>query len=158
VDNFVLDTQLASQYLEAHFNEETVVAYMNQERKAKIVAAMKPIMSKYGIKGTFKCTNSSITFTMREGSVDFIADMVEEQHGNTIDKNKLRERYNFSVNPYWYNEHYTGTAKELLDEVLTAMTAADYYDRSDISSDYFDTAYYFNIHVGNWEKPYKVTP
>ena len=29
------------------------MAYMSQEKKAKIVAAVKPILKKYGIKGTF---------------------------------------------------------------------------------------------------------
>jgi hypothetical protein len=35
--------------------------YMNQERKAKIVAAANPILAKHGMKATFRCTQHSIT-------------------------------------------------------------------------------------------------
>jgi carbamoylphosphate synthase small subunit len=132
------------------------MAWMNQERKAKIVTAMKPIMRKYGIKGTFKCDTRSITFTIREGAVDFIGDM-QDTPSHRVNRDNLRTRYNFSVNPYWYNEHYTGTSKDLLDEVMTAMKGADWYDRSDIQTDYFDTAYYYDVNVGSWQKPYTLT-
>ena len=133
------------------------MAWMNQERKAKIVKAMKPIMDKYGIKGSFKCNKLNITFTIREGSVDFIGDMVEERHGRSIDKDALRSRYNLDINQYWYHEHFTGTAKELLDEVIPAMKAADWYDESDAQVDYFNTAYYYSVKVGSWDKPYTLT-
>ncbi|MFM7979194.1 MAG: hypothetical protein ACKPKO_07745, partial [Candidatus Fonsibacter sp.] len=92
-----------------------------------------------------------------EGSVDFIGDMKPVSHGRTIDKDDLRTRYNLDINPYWYNEHFDGVTKQMLDEVMDAMKAADYYDRSDISTDYFDTAYYYNVKVGSWDKPYTLT-
>lgn len=134
------------------------MAWMNQERKAKIVNAMKPVMAKYGVKGTFKCDKLSITFTIREGKVDFIADkpdsVVEYGRYVTLDKAEMRKRYSFDINPYWYHEHYTGISKAFLDEVITAMKAADYYDRSDAMIDYFDTAYYYHVKVGSWDKPY----
>ncbi len=137
------------------------MAYMTQERKAKIVAAMKPIMAKYGIKGTFKCSTHAITFCIKSGKVDFIADMPDEtiQYGRreVVDKDGLRKSYNFSVNPYWYHEHYTGISKEFLSEAVTAMKAAEWYDRSDAMTDYFDTAYYYHINVGSWDKPYDLT-
>jgi len=70
----------------------------------------------------------------------------------------VRERYNFEVNPYWYDEHYKdGTAKDFIGEMISALKAADYYDRSDIQTDYFDTAYYYNLKVGDWNKPYTLT-
>jgi hypothetical protein len=43
------------------------MAWMNQERKAKIVAAAKPILAKYGMKATFRCTQHSITCTLKSG-------------------------------------------------------------------------------------------
>jgi hypothetical protein len=88
--------------------------------------------------------------------VDFIGDM-QDTPSHRVNRDNLRTRYNFSVNPYWYNEHYTGTSKDLLDEVMTAMKGADWYDRSDIQTDYFDTAYYYDVNVGSWQKPYTLT-
>ena len=138
------------------------MAYMNQEKKQKIAAALKPILSQYGMKGTLKVRNHhAITLTLRQGPIDFIGDLNEQrQFGyttHTIDKDKMRERYELSVNQYWIDEHYTGVSLEFLKKVKEAMLAADYYDNSDAQIDYFDTAYYYDISVGSWDKPYTLT-
>ena len=132
------------------------MAWMNQERKAKIVTAAKPVLAKYGMKATFRCTQHSITCTLKSGSIDFIAEMnTDRPHNRPAD---VRQSYNFDINPYWYDEHYNdGVAKSFISEMVTALKAADYYDRSDISTDYFDTAYYYNLKVGDWNKPYTLT-
>jgi hypothetical protein len=44
-----------------------------------------------------------------------------------------------------------------LKEIKKALMAAGYYDNSDAMTDYFDTAYYYYINVGKWNKPYVVT-
>ena len=35
------------------------MAYMNQERKAKVAAKVKPILAKYGMKGSLSVRNHS---------------------------------------------------------------------------------------------------
>jgi len=42
-------------------------------------------------------------------------------------------------------------------ELKDAMLGDDYYDRSDIQSDYFDTSHYIDIRAGRWDKPYVCT-
>jgi hypothetical protein len=75
-----------------------------------------------------------------------------------MDIDHARERYNFDINQYWYDEHYKdGTAKDFIGEMISALKGADWYDRSDIQTDYFDTAYYYNLKVGDWNKPYTLT-
>ena len=139
------------------------MALMNQERKAKIVSAAKPVLAKYGMKATFRCDSSAITCTLKSGSIDFISEMAPQPTsaawpGRVMETEALRSRYNFDVNSYWFHEHYTdGTAKNFIGEMMSALEAADYYDRSDSSTDYFDTAYYYNLNVGNWNKPYDLT-
>jgi hypothetical protein len=61
------------------------------------------------------------------------------------------------VNQFWFHEHYDGEAKAFLTEAIDALKSADYYDRSDAMTDYFDTAYYMDINIGRWDKPYVVT-
>jgi hypothetical protein len=39
---------------------------------------------------------------------------------------------------------------------VDAMTSADYFDHSDAQVDYFHTAYYFDISIGAWDKPFEV--
>ncbi len=132
------------------------MAWMNQERKAKIVKAAKPVLAKYGMKATFRCNRHAITCTLKSGSIDFIAEMNTDRPHNR--PANVRQSYNFEINPYWFDEHYNdGTAKDFISEMITALQAGDYYDRSDISTDYFDTAYYYNLKVGDWNKPYTLT-
>ena len=138
------------------------MAYMNQERKAKVAAKVKPILAKYGMKGSLSVRNhSTIVLKLTSGSIDFIGDLQERtQWGYVryeINKDEMRKRYELSVNPYWYQEHYTGEALAFLSEIIPAMKAADWYDKSDAQIDYFDTAYYFDVNVGSWNKPYTLT-
>ena len=135
------------------------MAYMNQERKAKIATALKPILAKYKMKGTLRTTKLAITLTLRSGSVDFIQDLQDTPsvlYGPPVDKAELRKDYHLNINPYHYNTYYEGESAQFIGEVNTAMQAADYYDNSDIMSDYFSTAYYYGIAVGDWKKPYEV--
>lgn len=114
------------------------MAYMNQEKKAKISAAIKPVLKKYGLKATLSVHNhSSICVNIKSGPIDFGGDRIQ-------------------VNPYWLDDHYSGDALKSLKEIKQALLAADYYDRSDAMTDYFDTAYYYHINVGKWNKPYQL--
>lgn len=138
------------------------VAYMNQTKKADIAAKVKPILAKYGMKGSLSVRNhSTIVLTLTSGPIDFIGDLNQtRQFGYVtaeVDKDKMRERYEIVINPYWYQEHYTGQSLAFLSEIFPALKGADWYDRSDIQTDYFDTAYYVDVNVGKWNKPYILT-
>ena len=111
------------------------MAYMNQQRKAVIAANLKPVLAKYGVKGTLSVRNGmAICLTLTQGVIDF---------GDAS-----------SVNPYWIKDHWSGVARDFLLEALAALKSAEWYDRSDVMTDYFDTAYYFDIKLGKWGKPY----
>lgn len=136
------------------------MAYMNQERKAKIALALKPVLAKYKVKGTLRVRNHlAITLTLKSGPIDFIANSnrvcgsSHYQVGRGFQPNT--SGYS-DVNPYWYQDHYDGDAKAFLDEAFAALKSADYYDNSDAQTDYFDTAYYYDLHIGRWDKPYIV--
>ena len=141
------------------------MAYMSQEKKAKIVAAVKPILKKYGVKGSFAVRNhSTIVLTLKQGKIDFVENYIQTDMNSPVAKkmsddqvNYIRKNQSIDVNPYWFQEHFTGKAKAFLTETFTAMKSADWYDRSDAQVDYFDTAYYCDVNVGNWNKPYTVT-
>ena len=141
------------------------MAWMNQERKAKIATNLKPILAKYGVKGSLSVrTHSSIVLTLKSGKIDFIENFIKtdidspvarKMDQNTIDH--LRKNQSMDVNPYWFQEHFTGKAKEFLTEAFKALKSADWYDESDAMTDYFNTAYYVDLNVGKWNKPYTVT-
>lgn len=111
---------------------------MNQEKKAIIASKIKPILKKYNVKGSLSVRNHmSICLTITQGPIDFGDDNVQ-------------------VNPYWYQEHFEGKAKQFLSEIVPAMYSANYYDNSDAMTDYFDTAYYVSVNIGKWNKPYSI--
>jgi hypothetical protein len=116
------------------------MAYMNQEKKAIIAAAMKPVLKKYNMKGSLSVrSHLSICLTVKSGSIDF--DLKDKGYG-------------YQVNTYWIKDHWTGKAQAFLLEALNAMKSAGYYNNTDASIDYFDTAYYMDINIGKWNKPY----
>jgi hypothetical protein len=141
------------------------MAYMNQERKAKIATALKPVLAKFGVKGSLSVRNhSTIVLNVKSGKIDFIENFIEADINKPYAKNMsadqvayIRKNRNLDVNPYWFQEHFTGKAKEFLTQAFAAMKSAGWYDNSDAQTDYFDTAYYVDVNIGKWNKPYVVT-
>ena len=134
---------------------------MNQVKKAAIQTAIKPILTKYGVKGSLSVRNhSTIVLTLKSGKIDFIGNM-NRVCGDDPYQVARGFRPNTSgcadVNPYWFQDHYDGVAKDFLAEAFVALECAGWYDRSDAQIDYFDTAYYMDVSIGTWDKPYIVT-
>ena len=131
------------------------MAYINQESKAKIATAMKPILKKYGVKGTLSVHNhSSISLNVKSGEIDFIKNFNDVVDESPCARRVEPAKNSLDVNPYWYQEHFSGDAKLFLKEAIDALKSADWFDDSDIQTDYFHTAYYFGIKIGKWNKPY----
>ena len=135
------------------------MAYMNQESKAVVNAALKPILKRYGVKGTLSVRNhSTLVLTIKSGRIDFIGNMNRVCGGDhyQVSRGFTPAKDYVDVNPYWYHQHFDGDAKAFLAEALKAMKSAGWYDESDAMTDHFDIAYYVDINVGRWNKPYTV--
>jgi hypothetical protein len=135
------------------------MAYISQEDKAKIAAQIKPLLKQYGVKGSLSIQNhSTIVLTLKSGSIDFIgnynATIKERDPSGNRRINPAKDSIN--VNVYWCHEHFTGVAKKFLTEAVAALKSAGWYDNSDAMTDYFNTAYYMDINIGKWDKPYIV--
>ena len=116
------------------------MAYVSQDLKKKIVSALKPVMKKYGMNATYSVSNySTFCVNLKSGVIDF---------GKTEGQ----------VNVYWVEDNYSGDdAREFLKEVLnTIKVAGAWYDKSDGMTDYFNTAFYIDINIGKWDKPYQL--
>ena len=136
------------------------MAYMNSEKKATIQAAIKPILAKYGVKGSLSVRNhSTIVLSLKSGKIDFIDNknrVCSASHYLTSNGFRPVTNGNIDVNPYWYKDHFDGTAKKFLSEVLGVMNTGN-HDNSDSQTDYFDVGWYVDVNVGKWNKPYIVT-
>lgn len=137
------------------------MAYMNQDKKKIIKANLDEVFKPLGIKYSLKVLHhSKICCTIKSAPIDLLdnfntAMLASEAHKAMPDI--LKERDYVTVNPYWYTEHFTGEALEIVGRAIKALMSADYYDNSDAMVDYFDTAYYFGLSIGDWKTPFKFT-
>jgi hypothetical protein len=137
------------------------MAYFNQERKKERAPAIKAILKKYNVKGSLAVRNhSTFVLNIKSGSIDFIENFISTDakliHGGKMTPDRIayvRKEQCLDVNPYWYKEHFSGTALNFLKEVFTAMNKGN-HDNSDIQSDYFDVGWYVDVNIGSWNKPY----
>jgi hypothetical protein len=134
---------------------------MSQERKAQIAPAVKAILKKYKVKGSLSVRNhSTLSLTIKSGAIDFVENFIQTDanlnYGKKMSQDQIdwiRKNQSVDVNPYWYHEHFSGTAKQFLREVLTAMNDGN-WDKSDIQTDYFNVGWYVNVNIGRWNQPY----
>jgi hypothetical protein len=135
------------------------MAYVSPEKKAALSPKIKEICNRYKVKATIAVDNrSSLVLNIKSGPIDFIKncnEVLEERAGGV--RNSVPTKDYLQVNTYWYHEHFSGIAKEFLSEIIPAMKGPDFYDHSDIMTDYFSCSHYIDIHVGKWNKPYVVT-
>jgi len=115
------------------------MAYVSQEMKKQLAPGIKAVLKKYKVKGSISVANhSSLVVTLKEGAIDF---------GDATR----------SVNTYWINSHFSGTAATFLTELKAALEGPDFFDHSDSMTDYFHRSHYIDIKLGKWNKPYTVT-
>lgn len=140
------------------------MAYMNQEKKAKIAPVVKAICKKYGVKASMAVRNhSTLVLNIKAGPIDFVenfikTDLAKPYAAPPLSPDQiayLRKNQCLDVNPYWYRDHFSGKAKQFLGEVLHAMNEGN-HDRSNAQIDYFDVGWYVDVNVGAWNKPYTV--
>jgi hypothetical protein len=130
------------------------MAYINAEEVKAIRVALKAKFPKL----KFGCRKSSgslgVDVVIKEGNVDFstmFADCARDYEGN------VREfKGNVQVNQYAmdsYNAKQRKVFATIFDIIKTAP-ANKWFDESDSMTDYFHTAFYIHLEVGEWNKPY----
>ena len=136
------------------------MAYMNQEKKAVIKTNLDKALKGTGVKYSLSVrSHMTIVCTVKSAPIDLIDNYnktVANRPGGFRNGYSIEENTCLDVNPYWYKEHFSGKALELVDKIVKAMYTANYYDNSDAMTDYFDTAYYVDVNIGKWNKPFEV--
>jgi hypothetical protein len=136
------------------------MAHVSQEVITKARLALKALNKEYGVKATLSGKgDSTLYLTIAEGKIDFIGNFCENvkakriQHDTQQVIDWVTKEQNISVNQYYLDSSFDGIALEYLEKAKSIMLV-DHWDRSDIQSDYFNCAYYLNISIGRWNKPY----
>ena len=145
------------------------MAYVSQEMKKELSGGIKAVLKKYGMKGTIAVDNhSSLVVNLKGGKLDLLG--VAQQHNDLVAEQRGQQSYpigdHLQVNNYyaeeWANEVGEPEVANFYGELVKAMKAptsrGEWYNKSDIMTDYFDIAYYTNINAGQWNKPYEYAP
>ena len=122
------------------------MAYVSQADKKALAPAIKAVLNKYGMKGSIRVRHhSTLVVTVKSGAIDFS----EYMRGDAY----------IDVNPYWIDQHYSGIARDFLNELLAAMKGPNYFNHDDAMTDYFHRSHYTDISIGTaWNKPYTYMP
>lgn len=124
------------------------MAWVNQEKKAKIAEQLKSILPKPWKWSLSVRHHSTLVLKITAGPVDLLAGKIKWHEG-------CNDRSYSSVNPYWYQEHFAGEALAVISRIMDAMNI-DNHDNSDIQTDYFDVGHYVEVRIGEHGKPFAV--
>lgn len=136
------------------------MAYINQNEKRELAPAIKTVLKKYKMKGTVAIRHhSTLVVNIRSGSLDIIQNwfdtVTKKGTVNSYGDIMAKPEY-IQVNEYWIDENYSGIVRDFLNELVSAMKGENWFNKSDIQSDYFHIKHYVSVNVGNWDKPYIV--
>lgn len=137
------------------------MAYMNQQKKAVIAAALKTVVPK-DWKYTLRVRNHmEIVMVIREAPVDFFRLLYDRFSADELLQQKLRVPIQelrsltwLEINPYRPEAHFEGDILELIKKILCCLNTGN-WNNSDVQNDYFDVGHYVALKIGEWDKPYR---
>jgi hypothetical protein len=131
------------------------MAYINT---AEVKAIRQALKAEFGTRFKFSVTrrdHCEVSVAIIAGAEDMSALWAEKSEGE----------YGYgqrNVNQYYISKERYGVFADVFEKInniiktapATAEGGRAYYDDSDVQTDYFDTAFYYNIGVGRWDRPY----
>lgn len=132
------------------------MAYVDQNKKARIAAALKPVMPKDWKWSLAVQNHSTIVLTITQAPVDLLAEYTRVGNARRRygDSNHTRPDH-ADVNHYHLDGAFDGELLETFRKIVAALNT-DNHDRSDIQTDYFDVGHYVAVKIGRWNKPFVV--
>lgn len=121
------------------------MAHMNQEKKAKIAAALKQVVPagwKYSLAVR---EHRTIVMTISAAPVDLINKLYDTDRRRAI------------VNEYSAKDQLKNCAeKEVILQIIKCLNLNNFC-HSDPMTDYFHVGHYVDLFIGTWAKPFVVT-
>ena len=122
------------------------MAYISASEVKAIREALKVRFPEYKFSVRKSSGGHAVEVDIMKGKDDFLKDIGECYEGAGYT----------SINHY--HTHMYGDYKVLFDKIVDTIHYApggqQYYDNSDAMVDYFDTAFYVNLGIGRYGKPY----
>jgi hypothetical protein len=137
------------------------MAYIDQAKKAGIAAELKKCMPD-GWKYTLSIRHhTEIVMTIMAAPADIIGELdrtakaAAERRGHSFSPiQNGHVQLGFVPSHIEHQFPANSAIYPVLENALRALKSAGWYDRSDAQVDYFDTAYYYRIDIGRWNKPF----
>ena len=139
------------------------MAYISQQEKKELAPGIKKVLKQYGLKGTIAINNySSLVVNIKSGSLDLLgaAQKVNDILADRFNRPRTEIGTYLQANAYRDPQDYDRIDKtigQFYSDLIKAMKGDKWYNRSDIISDYHEIAYYLDINIGRWNKPYLLT-
>ena len=134
------------------------MAYISQDDKKALAPQIKAVLKKYDMKGSIGINHySSLVVNLAGGALGLIGDAQKHNDDHAAWRGQESHQIgdNYQVNTCYADEHAVDpTVATFFKELIAAMKGMSWYNNTDAQIDYFDIAYYLNVNVGKWNKPY----
>lgn len=130
------------------------MAYITAEDVKAIRTELKAAFPKWKFSVRKGSGSLSVDVTILKGNITFAEGF----------ENSWQDRKHCQVNQYWIDSHWTDlearAALNKINEIMhNAPGRADpsrkFFDHSDAMTDYFHTAFYTHLSIGQWNKDYE---
>lgn len=133
------------------------MAYITSKDVKAVREALKAEFGKKFKFGVTKENHSSVNITVKSGPAPLDTYEMKNQRGDTMASNGHFQVNHFHTHMYGEFQGFFDRLSEIAHTAPGLAGGRAYYNNSDAMIDYFDTAYYVNISVGKWDKPYVQT-
>ena len=137
------------------------MAYISTEDVKHIRNELKKELPQYKFS-VVRDHHSSVTISLMKGPA-FNDYEYFDRYNNVTKTANLSDGEHHQINQFHLEDFYGKENAEILSKIDTISRTAPaknggkvWYNDSDIQTDYFDIAYYVNINVGKWNKPYEI--
>lgn len=133
------------------------MAYMSQEKKAEIAAALKLVMPKGWKYSLAVRHHSTLVLNITAAPVDLL-DQVKAASADRANRfghdDYLRNATHLDVNPYHWRDLFTDPQTLATFELIFAALNDGNFDKSDSSTDYFHVGWYVDVNLGRFDRPF----
>lgn len=139
----------------------SILAYISQTEKKELAPQIKAVLKKYGVNGTIAINhNSTLVVNLKKGKLDLIgaAQKINTERAERQGLPVTHIDNYFQANAYREPTEYENFAPiigRFYSDLIKAMKGTKWFDKSDLMTDYFHTAYFLSINVGKYSAPYQ---
>ena len=140
----------------------SILPYISQTEKKELAPAIKKVLKDYGMKGTIGINHhSTLVVNLKKGKLDLIgaAQKINTERANRQGLPVTHIDNYFQANAYrepTEYENFAPTIGRFYSDLIKAMKGTKWFDKSDLMTDYFHTAYFLSINVGKYSAPYQL--